>query len=634
MNTKHSRQKALSLVAFLMLLVATTAQAKRVVERPYFLGSNNHKLEIERVTLDKKATLLDVKIYQASGDVGIDSHASIMANGVKYDYIGSKQLPKGVFVKVPECGYVAATLRFKPMPETTTEFDFREIADNSGWNIYGVRLDGKRPQADIPQHLLQQAPDKNSKLPSTDLNLGKTVVAVRLLGYKPEYKTTLDIIADNWFSPYRMPYEHDSISVDGTCQVSANAILPTVATIRVNRTEIPFFAVPNDTTTVTIDLPTLTLAATHLFANDANVKNYVWFEGKHAAIDTELQSVKTKIDVFGVTSFDDICGMTPLQYRDYVQQSYERLLAAINSNAAIGSATRTLAQSILSMNYASALFGFKNNISMAPMIAGKRGVPRADMSIDTVSYFKPLEKLSVLHSKNQRYYSYLGDFTSALCRKYISADPLLDDIAVGKRLSRSFNRKRPLTEQQMAAAHDSIANDMVRELLFANNEDFKSQLSAADEKMAEIQKTANTSSSYLSIIDIDPKMSAQQILPTITDRYKGKAILIDFWNTWCIPCKAAMTTIRPLKEQLTDVVYVYIADASSPVDKWGEMIKTISGVHVRLTEEQADALAKIYKFSGIPTYFVVNKEGKITYQKTSFPGVETLREQLVSAMQR
>ena len=632
MNTKHSLQKALSLVAFLMLLVATTAQAKRVVERPYFLGSNNHKLEIERVTLDKKATLLDVKIYQASGDVGIDSHASIMANGVKYDYIGSKQLPKGVFVKVPECGYVAAKLRFKPMPETTTEFDFREIADNSGWNIYGVRLDGKRPQADIPQHLLQQAFDKNSKLPSTDLNLGKTVVAVRLLGYKPEYKTTLDIIVDNWFSPKRMPFEHDSISVDGTCRVRANAILPTVATIRVNRMEIPFLAVPNDSTTVTIDLPTLTLAATHLFANDSDVKKYVWFEGKHAAIDTELQSVKTKIDVFGVTSFDDICGMTPLQYRDYVQQSYDRMLAAINSNAAIGTATRTLAHSILSMNYASALFGFKNNISMAPMVAGKRGVPRADMSIDTVSYFKPLEQLAVLHSKNQRYYFYLRDFTTALHRKYIYADPLLDDIAVGKRLSRSFNRKHPLTEQQMAAAHDSIANDMVRELLFANNEDLKSQLSAADEKMAEIKKTANTSSSYLSIIDIDPNMSAQQILPTIINKYKGKRLLIDFWNTWCMPCRAAMSTIRPLKEQLTDVVYVYIADASSPVNKWGEMIKTISGVHVRLTEEQAAALAKIYKFSGIPTYFVVNKEGKITYQKTSFPGVEKLKEELTSAM--
>lgn len=619
-------------VGLLMLLVATTAQAKRVVERPYFLGSNNHKLEIERVTLDKKATFLDVKIYQASGEVGIDSHASIMANGVKYYYIGSKQLPKGVFVKVPECGYVAATLRFKPMPETTTEFDFREIADNSGWNIYGVRLDGKRPQADIPQHLLQQAPDKNSKLPATDLNLGKTVVAVRLLGYKPEYKTTLDIIVDNWFSPQRMPFAHDSIGIDGTCRVSANAILPTVATIRVNRMEIPFLAVPNDTTTVTIDLPTLTLAATHLFANDTEVKKFVWFEGKHAAVDTELQSVKTMLDVYGDTFFDDICGMTPLQYRNYVQQSYARLSAAINSNAAIGSATRTLAQNILSMNYASALFGFKNNISMAPMIAGKRGVPRADMRIDTLSYFKPLEQLSVLRSKNQRYYHYLSDFTSALRRQYMSADPLLDDIAIGKRLSRSFNRKCPLTEQQIAVAHDSIANDMVRELILANNDDLKSQLSAANKKMEEIKKTANTSSLYLSIIDIDPKMSAQQILPTITDKYKGKAVLIDFWNTWCVPCRAAMSAIRPLKEQLHDVVYVYIADVSSPVDKWGEMIKTISGVHVRLTKEQAAALAEIHKFSGIPTYFVVNKDGKITYQKTSFPGVETLREQLVSAM--
>ena len=632
MNTNHSFRKTLSLAAFLILLVAITAQAKRVVERPYFMGSNNHKLEIERVTLDKKATILDVRIYQVSGEVGIDSHASLTANGANYAYIGSKQLPKGGFVKVPECGYVAATLRFKPMPETTTVFDFRETADNSGWNIYGVRLDGKRPQANIPQHLLKQVLHKNSLLPSTDPNLGKTVVKVRLLGYKPEYNTTLDVFVDNWFSPQRMPFEHDSISADGICHVSANAILPTVATVRVNRMDIPFLAAPHDTTTVTIDLCTLTLAATHLFANDPNVRNIVWFKGKHAAVDTELQSLKTKLDVFGDTFFDDICGMTPLQYRDYVQQSYARQLSAINSNTAISTATRTLAQSTLAMNYASALFGFKNNISMAPMIAGKRGVPRADISIDTLSYFKPLEQLSVLRSKNQRYYHDLTYFTSTFRRQYMAADPLLDDIVVGKRLSRSFYRKLPLTEQQLSVAYDSIANDMVRGLLLANNEDLKLQLSSADKKMAEIKKTANTNSLYMSIVDIDPKMPAQQILPTIIDRYKGKPLLIDFWNTWCVPCKAAMSAILPLKQQFSDVTYVYIADASSPVDKWGEMIKAISGVHVRLTEEQADAIAELYKFPGIPTYFVVNKEGKITYQKTSFPGVETLKVQLQSTM--
>ena len=75
MKTMYFSQKALSLVVFLMLVVSSAAQAKRVVERPYFFASNNHKLEIERVTLDKKATVLDVKIYQASGKVSIDSHA-------------------------------------------------------------------------------------------------------------------------------------------------------------------------------------------------------------------------------------------------------------------------------------------------------------------------------------------------------------------------------------------------------------------------------------------------------------------------------------------------------------------------------------------------------------------------------
>ena len=629
MKTMHFCQKALSLVVFLMLVVSSTAQAKRVVERPYFFASNNHKLEIERVTLDKKATVLDVKIYQASGKVSIDSHAVLTANGATYAYLGSPQLPKGVFVKVPECGYVSATLRFKPMPETTMEFDFREVADNSGWNIYGVRLDGKRPQADIPQHLLQQAFDKKVELPSTDLNLGKTVVNVRLLGYKPEYGTTLDVIVDNWFSPYRMPFDHDSVSVDGTCSISANAILPTIATIRVNRMEIPFLAVPHDTTTVIIDLTTQALAATHLFADDASIKKYVWFEGKYAAVDTELQSVKEKLEVFGKTFFDDICGMTPLQYRDYVQKAYEQKLSAIDADKTISVATRTLAHSYLSMNYASALFGFKNNIAMAPMIVGKKGVRRADLNVDTLSYFKPLEQLPILHSKNQRYYSFLADFTSSFCRQYMAEDPLLDDIAVGKRLSRSLGRKHLLTEQQMAAARDSIANDMVRELLFADNEDLKSQQKSADEKMVEMIKTASSSSVY-SIIDIDPKMSAEQIFPSIINKYKGKTLLLDFWNTWCMPCRAAMSAIRPLKEQLTDVVYVYIADASSPVGKWGEMIKTISGVHVRLTEEQADALGDLYHFSGIPTYFVVNKEGKITYQTTSFPGVDKLREVLKS----
>ena len=76
-----------------------------------------------------------------------------------------------------------------------------------------------------------------------------------------------------------------------------------------------------------------------------------------------------------------------------------------------------------------------------------------------------MEQLPVLHSKEQRYYGFLADFASGFNRQHIVADPLLDDMAVGKRLSRSLNRKRLLTDQQIVMAYDSIANDKVRQLL-------------------------------------------------------------------------------------------------------------------------------------------------------------------------
>lgn len=112
--------------------------------------------------------------------------------------------------------------------------------------------------------------------------------------------------------------------------------------------------------------------------------------------------------------------------------------------------------------------------------------------------------------RNNVNYGFLADFAFGFNRQYIAADPLLDDMAVGKRLCQSLNRKRLLTDQQIAMAYDSISNDKVRQLLLANNDDLKSQLTSADNVLAERKMSADASSTY-SIIDIDPKMSAEQI---------------------------------------------------------------------------------------------------------------------------
>ena len=83
-----------------------------------------------------------------------------------------------------------------------------------------------------------------------------------------------------------------------------------------------------------------------------------------------------------------------------------------------------------------------------------------------------------------------------------------------------------------------------------------------------------------------------------------------------------------MKEELKDVVYLYIADETSPEGKWKLMIPDIHGIHHRITNQQSAALSTLYEYPGIPTYFIVNREGEISYKVTGFPGVEKLREEL------
>ena len=37
---------------------------------------------------------------------------------------------------------------------------------------------------------------------------------------------------------------------------------------------------------------------------------------------------------------------------------------------------------------------------------------------------------------------------------------------------------------------------------------------------------------------------------------------------------------------------------------------------------------------GVPTYFIIDSEGNITYKKTGFPGVETMKKQLLKTLSK
>jgi thiol-disulfide isomerase/thioredoxin len=96
------------------------------------------------------------------------------------------------------------------------------------------------------------------------------------------------------------------------------------------------------------------------------------------------------------------------------------------------------------------------------------------------------------------------------------------------------------------------------------------------------------------------------------DDFKGKLIILNFWATWCAPCKEEMPSLDNLQSntKLNNLKIFPINIGQEDESKSKSFFKELNIKNLDIYIDAPVTLAKKFSLRGVPTSILFNKEGK------------------------
>ena len=115
-------------------------------------------------------------------------------------------------------------------------------------------------------------------------------------------------------------------------------------------------------------------------------------------------------------------------------------------------------------------------------------------------------------------------------------------------------------------------------------------------------------------------------------QFKGKVIILDFWATWCVPCKAEIPGFIELQKKYggkgLQIIGLSVDDSQSLAKKYATEMKM--NYPVLLAEGKDDILKAYDPIPSIPVSIVIDRDGKIVARHLGIAAMDVFEKEIAA----